>query len=83
MGSFLFFLLFSTDRDIIYHDTGMVLTVYLLQVFQDNCCKRELLNLEVYCSNTPACTQKVPLCNLQVRRLCVNDTLQPNPNCTR
>ncbi|XP_051550448.1 TNF receptor-associated factor 5-like isoform X2 [Myxocyprinus asiaticus] len=35
------------------------------EIFQDNCCKRELLNLEVYCTNAPDCTQKVTLCNLQ------------------
>uniref|UniRef100_A0A673KYU1 TNF receptor-associated factor n=1 Tax=Sinocyclocheilus rhinocerous TaxID=307959 RepID=A0A673KYU1_9TELE len=36
-----------------------------LQIFQDNCCKRELLNLEVYCTNAPDCAQRVTLCNLQ------------------
>uniref|UniRef100_A0A8C2FZ31 TNF receptor-associated factor n=1 Tax=Cyprinus carpio TaxID=7962 RepID=A0A8C2FZ31_CYPCA len=35
------------------------------EIFQDNCCKRELLNLEVYCTNAPDCTQTVTLCNLQ------------------
>ncbi|XP_059399649.1 TNF receptor-associated factor 5-like [Carassius carassius] len=35
------------------------------EIFQDNCCKRELLNLEVYCTNAPDCTQRVTLCNLQ------------------
>lgn len=37
-----------------------------LQIFQDNCCKRELLNLEIYCTNAPDCTQRVTLCDLQV-----------------
>ncbi|XP_016087519.1 TNF receptor-associated factor 5-like isoform X2 [Sinocyclocheilus grahami] len=35
------------------------------EIFQDNCCKRELLNLEVYCTNAPDCAQRVTLCNLQ------------------
>ncbi|XP_067251968.1 TNF receptor-associated factor 5 isoform X1 [Chanodichthys erythropterus] len=35
------------------------------EVFQDNCCKRELLNLEVYCTNAPDCKQRATLCNLQ------------------
>ncbi|XP_056304562.1 TNF receptor-associated factor 5 [Danio aesculapii] len=35
------------------------------EIFQDNCCKRELLNLEVFCTNTPECTQRFSLCNLQ------------------
>ncbi|KAI5626513.1 TNF receptor-associated factor 5, partial [Silurus asotus] len=65
------------------------------EVFQDNCCKRELLNLEVYCSNTPGCTQKMPLCNLQSflslcmflpqkhLTLCQYEALQcSNPGCT-
>ncbi|XP_046713329.1 TNF receptor-associated factor 5 isoform X2 [Silurus meridionalis] len=54
------------------------------EVFQDNCCKRELLNLEVYCSNTPVCTQKMPLCNLQKHlTLCQYEALQcSNPGCT-
>ncbi|MCJ8737780.1 hypothetical protein PDJAM_G00027930 [Pangasius djambal] len=54
------------------------------EVFQDNCCKRELLNLEVYCSNTPGCTQKMLLCDLQKHlKLCQYETLQcSNPGCT-
>uniref|UniRef100_A0A672KRI2 Tnf receptor-associated factor 5 n=1 Tax=Sinocyclocheilus grahami TaxID=75366 RepID=A0A672KRI2_SINGR len=35
------------------------------EIFQDNCCKRELLNLEIYCTNAPDCTQRVTLCDLQ------------------
>nr|WMV84501.1 TNF receptor-associated factor 5 transcript variant 2 [Larimichthys crocea] len=37
------------------------------EVFQDNCCKREISNLEVYCTNFPACTSVVTLHRLQVR----------------
>ncbi|KAG8014910.1 TNF receptor-associated factor 5 [Nibea albiflora] len=35
------------------------------EVFQDNCCKREISNLEVYCTNLPACTSVVTLHRLQ------------------
>lgn len=35
------------------------------EIFQDNCCKRELLNLEIYCTNAPDCTHRGTLCNLQ------------------
>ncbi|TKS67918.1 TNF receptor-associated factor 5 [Collichthys lucidus] len=35
------------------------------EVFQDNCCKREISNLEVYCTNFPACTSVVTLHRLQ------------------
>ncbi|KAL7867420.1 hypothetical protein AOLI_G00152340 [Acnodon oligacanthus] len=54
------------------------------QVFQDNCCKREVLNLEVYCTNSPACTQKVTLCHLQDHlKACQHEALQcSNPGCT-
>ncbi|XP_017539256.1 TNF receptor-associated factor 5 isoform X2 [Pygocentrus nattereri] len=54
------------------------------EVFQDNCCKREVLNLEVYCTNSPACTQKVTLCNLQDHlKACQHEALQcSNPGCT-
>ncbi|XP_075451815.1 TNF receptor-associated factor 5 isoform X2 [Ascaphus truei] len=31
------------------------------EVFQDNCCKREVLNLQVYCNNVPDCDVKVTL----------------------
>uniref|UniRef100_UPI0037E98B03 TNF receptor-associated factor 5 isoform X2 n=1 Tax=Semicossyphus pulcher TaxID=241346 RepID=UPI0037E98B03 len=35
------------------------------EVFQDNCCKREISCLEVYCTNYPACTSVVTLHRLQ------------------
>uniref|UniRef100_A0A3Q4H2P9 TNF receptor-associated factor n=1 Tax=Neolamprologus brichardi TaxID=32507 RepID=A0A3Q4H2P9_NEOBR len=35
------------------------------EVFQDNCCKREISSLEVYCTNAPACTTIFTLNNLQ------------------
>ncbi|KAE8600560.1 hypothetical protein XENTR_v10013311 [Xenopus tropicalis] len=31
------------------------------EIFKDNCCKREVLNLLVYCKNSPACDVKVML----------------------
>nr|XP_060610308.1 TNF receptor-associated factor 5 isoform X1 [Anolis sagrei ordinatus] len=31
------------------------------EVFKDNCCKREVLNLQVYCRNSPACNAKTTL----------------------
>ncbi|XP_053568374.1 TNF receptor-associated factor 5 isoform X2 [Bombina bombina] len=31
------------------------------EVFKDNCCKREVLNLQVYCKNAPDCEVKVTL----------------------
>ncbi|XP_008266670.1 TNF receptor-associated factor 5 isoform X2 [Oryctolagus cuniculus] len=31
------------------------------EVFKDNCCKREVLNLHVYCKNAPGCNAKVIL----------------------
>lgn len=37
-----------------------------LQVFQDKCCKREISGLEVYCTNSPACSSVVTLNHLQV-----------------
>uniref|UniRef100_W5KB17 TNF receptor-associated factor n=1 Tax=Astyanax mexicanus TaxID=7994 RepID=W5KB17_ASTMX len=54
------------------------------EVFQDNCCKRELLNLEVFCTNSPACSQTIPLCNLQDHlKSCQYEALQcPNSSCT-
>ncbi|XP_029014083.1 TNF receptor-associated factor 5 [Betta splendens] len=35
------------------------------EVFQDNCCKREISSLEVFCPNGPACTCVVALSHLQ------------------
>uniref|UniRef100_A0A8D0U7D6 TNF receptor-associated factor n=1 Tax=Sus scrofa TaxID=9823 RepID=A0A8D0U7D6_PIG len=31
------------------------------EVFKDNCCKREVLNLYVFCKNAPGCTAKIIL----------------------
>nr|XP_054104013.1 TNF receptor-associated factor 5 isoform X6 [Callithrix jacchus] len=36
------------------------------EVFKDNCCKREVLNLYVYCSNAPGCNAKLILGRYQV-----------------
>ncbi|XP_036961915.1 TNF receptor-associated factor 5 isoform X1 [Acanthopagrus latus] len=54
------------------------------EVFQDNCCKREISNLEVYCSNYPACTSVVTLHHLQEHlRSCQYEQLQCcNPGCS-
>ncbi|XP_051238121.1 TNF receptor-associated factor 5 [Dicentrarchus labrax] len=47
------------------------------EVFQDNCCKREISNLEVYCTNYPECTSVVTLHNLQEHlRSCPYEQLQ-------
>ncbi|XP_076584050.1 TNF receptor-associated factor 5 [Chaetodon auriga] len=53
------------------------------EVFQDNCCKREISNLEVYCTNSPACTSVVTLHHLQEHlRSCQYEQLQCcNPGC--
>ncbi|XP_049899692.1 TNF receptor-associated factor 5 isoform X2 [Epinephelus moara] len=53
------------------------------EVFQDNCCKREISSLEVYCTNSPACTSVVTLRHLQEhRRSCQYEQLQCcNPGC--
>ena len=40
--------------------------VLSLQVFQDKCCKREISSLEVFCTNSPACTSVATLHQLQV-----------------
>ncbi|KAM6940971.1 TNF receptor-associated factor 5 [Lycodopsis pacificus] len=52
-------------------------------VFQDNCCKREISGLEVYCTNSPACTSVVTLRHLQEHlRSCQYEQLQCcNPGC--
>ncbi|KAA0712549.1 TNF receptor-associated factor 5 [Triplophysa tibetana] len=54
------------------------------EIFQDNCCKRELQNLEVYCTNAPDCTQRIPLCNLQDHlKACPYECLKcSNSGCT-
>ncbi|XP_066552959.1 TNF receptor-associated factor 5 isoform X1 [Amia ocellicauda] len=54
------------------------------EVFQDNCCKREILNLEIYCTNSPDCSFKVPICRLQEHlKLCLYESVQcSNTGCT-
>nr|XP_055073603.1 TNF receptor-associated factor 5 [Misgurnus anguillicaudatus] len=54
------------------------------ETFQDNCCKRELLNLEVYCINAPDCTQRITLCYLQDHlNVCPYERLRcSNSGCT-
>ncbi|XP_068444789.1 TNF receptor-associated factor 5 [Clinocottus analis] len=53
------------------------------EVFQDNCCKREISDLEVYCTNSPECTSVVTLRHLQEHlRSCRYERLQCcNPGC--
>ncbi|XP_070684369.1 TNF receptor-associated factor 5 [Pempheris klunzingeri] len=53
------------------------------EVFQDNCCKREISNLEVYCTNFPACTSVVTLQHLQEhQRSCQYERVRcHNPGC--
>ncbi|XP_042341193.1 TNF receptor-associated factor 5 isoform X2 [Plectropomus leopardus] len=53
------------------------------EVFQDNCCKREISSLQVYCPNSQACTAVVALRHLQEhRRSCQYEQLQCcNPGC--
>ncbi|KAK2918471.1 TNF receptor-associated factor 5 [Channa argus] len=53
------------------------------EVFQDNCCKREISSLEVFCTNNPACTSVVTLQHLQDHlRSCLYEQLQcTNPGC--
>ncbi|KAF3852631.1 hypothetical protein F7725_005986 [Dissostichus mawsoni] len=53
------------------------------EVFQDNCCKREIACLDVYCMNSPECTSVVTLRHLQEHlRSCQFETLQCcNPGC--
>ncbi|XP_053166273.1 TNF receptor-associated factor 5 isoform X2 [Hemicordylus capensis] len=35
--------------------------IKLQEVFKDNCCKREVLNLQVFCRNSPTCNAKTSL----------------------
>ncbi|XP_068072593.1 TNF receptor-associated factor 5 isoform X2 [Danio rerio] len=55
------------------------------EIFQDNCCKRELLNLEVFCTNAPECTQRFSLCNLQghQKSSCPDVEVPCSNNCTQ
>ncbi|XP_018606186.1 TNF receptor-associated factor 5 isoform X1 [Scleropages formosus] len=54
------------------------------EVFQDNCCKREIANLEIYCTNAPNCSSKVTLCRLQDHlKICQYESVQcPNSGCS-
>ncbi|XP_047433495.1 TNF receptor-associated factor 5 [Mugil cephalus] len=54
------------------------------EVFQDNCCKREISSLEVYCTNSPECTSVLTLNHLQDHlKLCQYEQMQcTNPDCT-
>ncbi|KAG5279106.1 hypothetical protein AALO_G00106150 [Alosa alosa] len=54
------------------------------EVFQDNCCRRELLNLEVYCTNASACSHKTILSRLQEHlKCCEYESVQcSNYGCT-
>ncbi|XP_061481267.1 TNF receptor-associated factor 5 isoform X3 [Rhineura floridana] len=40
--------------------------IKLSEVFKDNCCKREVLNLQVFCRNSPACKAKTSLGRYQM-----------------
>ncbi|KAJ8366134.1 hypothetical protein SKAU_G00149650 [Synaphobranchus kaupii] len=55
------------------------------EVFQDNCCKREILNLEIYCTNSPDCSYTGPLCRLQEHlKTCEFESIKcPNQGCTK
>ncbi|KAM6939644.1 TNF receptor-associated factor 5 [Xenentodon cancila] len=47
------------------------------EVFQDNCCKREISSLQVYCTNSPSCTSVLMLNQLQEHlRSCQHEPLQ-------
>ncbi|KAL2086998.1 hypothetical protein ACEWY4_018057 [Coilia grayii] len=54
------------------------------EVFQDNCCRRELLNLEVYCTNSSSCSHKTTLSHLQDHlKCCEYESVQcSNHGCT-
>uniref|UniRef100_I3MID1 TNF receptor-associated factor n=1 Tax=Ictidomys tridecemlineatus TaxID=43179 RepID=I3MID1_ICTTR len=53
------------------------------EVFKDNCCKREVLNLYVYCKNAPGCNAKVILGRYQDHlQQCLLQAVQcSNKNC--
>ncbi|XP_034283637.1 TNF receptor-associated factor 5 isoform X3 [Pantherophis guttatus] len=51
--------------------------IKLQEVFKDNCCKREVLNLQVFCKNSPACTAKLCLGRYQDHlQQCLFETVQ-------
>uniref|UniRef100_H0WSI0 TNF receptor-associated factor n=1 Tax=Otolemur garnettii TaxID=30611 RepID=H0WSI0_OTOGA len=53
------------------------------EVFKDNCCKREVLNLYVYCKNAPGCNAKIILGRYQDHlQQCLHQAVQcSNENC--
>ncbi|XP_034866377.1 TNF receptor-associated factor 5 isoform X1 [Mirounga leonina] len=53
------------------------------EVFKDNCCKREVLNLYVYCKNAPGCNAKIILGRYQDHlQQCLFQAVQcSNENC--
>ncbi|XP_029381511.1 TNF receptor-associated factor 5 [Echeneis naucrates] len=53
------------------------------EVFQDNCCKREISSLEVFCTNSPECTCVTTLHRLQdhLRSCQYEQLLCSNPGC--
>ncbi|XP_038617396.1 TNF receptor-associated factor 5 [Tachyglossus aculeatus] len=57
--------------------------IQLQEVFKDNCCKREVLNLQVFCKNAPGCNSKVILGRYQDHlQQCLFQPVQcSNENC--
>ncbi|XP_035871845.1 TNF receptor-associated factor 5 isoform X3 [Phyllostomus discolor] len=53
------------------------------EVFKDNCCKREVLNLYVYCKNAPGCNAKIILGRFQdhLQQCLFQVVLCSNENC--
>ncbi|NWI02711.1 TRAF5 factor, partial [Tichodroma muraria] len=52
-------------------------TIKMHEVFKDNCCKREVLNLHVFCKNFPDCNSKVILGRYQEHlQQCLFESMQ-------
>lgn len=53
------------------------------EVFRDNCCRREVLNLYVYCKNAPECSAKIILGRYQehLQQCSFQPVLCPNDSC--
>ncbi|XP_074078701.1 TNF receptor-associated factor 5 [Macrotis lagotis] len=52
------------------------------EVFKDNCCKREVLNLQVFCKNAPCCAAKMILGRYQDHLLqCLFQSVQCSNEC--
>ncbi|XP_072504013.1 TNF receptor-associated factor 5 isoform X2 [Notamacropus eugenii] len=52
------------------------------EVFKDNCCKREVLNLQVFCKNAPHCAAKMILGRFQDHLLqCLFQSVQCSNEC--